>query len=202
MVVVLDTWMDAERVGADTLFRGGMAGGGPRDAVAPGVALLILVIEFCDWTRGGTCGNLPFVCSVDDWRDTMLGARCSMADVTLVMDWVITAWIWFDCGWTGDTFVVGTCGFTLTVWAAGWVLLPLDFGTFAGCTFVAEMWMWRELLWLSERKFRSWENLGPTWLSGWSRLCWWNGWLFLVEHFVCMEFLFLFLASSNVWKYA
>lgn len=33
-VVMLLTWIDAERIGAGILFRGGMAGGGPRDAVA------------------------------------------------------------------------------------------------------------------------------------------------------------------------
>lgn len=45
-VVVLDTWIDAERVGAETLLRGGMAGGGPR-GVALGAALLPLT-ELCD----------------------------------------------------------------------------------------------------------------------------------------------------------
>lgn len=132
MVVVLDTWIDAERIGPEILLRGGIAGGGPRDVVPLDVVLLLLVTEFCDWTRGGTCGNLPFDWSVDDWRETMLGARCSMADVTLVIDCVID-------GCTGDTFVVGTCGFMVIVWVFGWVLLPFGFVTFVDCWFVAEM---------------------------------------------------------------
>lgn len=138
----LVTWIDAERIGGATLFRGGIAGGGPRDDVAGGGPLpappLPPPIEFCDWTRGGTWGNLVFDCSVDDWRDTTLGVRCNMADVTFDMDWVIDDCVWLvACGCTGDTVVVGIWGLMLII-ALGWaLLLPFDLWILPCWTFAA-----------------------------------------------------------------
>lgn len=114
IVLELVTWIDVDRTGAGTLFLGGIAGGGPRAEE--------LVTEFCDWTRGGNCGSLPFNWSVDDWREITLGVFCKIAEVTLDMDCEIELWAVLVCGWTVAIVTAGFCGciFT-TVWALfGW----------------------------------------------------------------------------------
>lgn len=64
----LVTWTEVARVGAAAAFRGGIAGGGPRPAVEP-----------CDWTRGGTWGNLELGAAT-------LGAFCGGAFTDVIDD--------------------------------------------------------------------------------------------------------------------
>lgn len=102
--LALVTWIDDDRVGAATLLRGGMAGGGPR------------VTELWDCIRGGTWGS--FWSPVNDGeRDVILGARCKMADVTFEIDCEMELWDVIVCGWTVAIDIGGFCGciFT-TVW--------------------------------------------------------------------------------------
>lgn len=111
------TWMDAERIGAGTLFRGGMAGGGPR------LGPVTLVTELWDCTRGGICGNLPFACSnVADDFDVMLEVRWRIAVVAFDMDCVMELCVVFVWGWTADTVVIGFCAwiFTICGFGCGW----------------------------------------------------------------------------------
>lgn len=64
LALALVTCIEQERIGAGTLFLGGMAGGGPRPCVDP-----------CDCTRGGICGSFcDFDCSATDGRLGKLGA--------------------------------------------------------------------------------------------------------------------------------
>lgn len=88
----LVTWIELERAGK--LFRGGMAGGGPR-----------LGTDACDCIRGGSCGKLVLVSSVSDGRVCIeLGVLCFAVDdiVTLA------------CGWTAATVTVGFCDGIIT----------------------------------------------------------------------------------------
>lgn len=86
----LVTWIELERAGK--LFRGGMAGGGPR-----------LGTDACGPVRGGSCGKLVFVSSVSDGRD-MVTLACGWTAATVTVgfcDGIIT---FCDCvfGWVCD----------------------------------------------------------------------------------------------------
>lgn len=112
------TWMDAERIGAGTLFRGGIAGGGPRGGP-------VLVTEFC---RGGIWGSAPFDWSADGGDfDVMLEVRWRIAEVAFDMDCVMELCVVFGWGWTAETIVVGFCGWTFTIccFAWGWMALAV-----------------------------------------------------------------------------
>lgn len=110
------TWIDEERIGAGTLFRGGIAGGGPR---------VVLVTEFCDWSLGGNSGG-----GFDDddgiTLDVMLDVRCKMDVVAFDMDCVMELCVVFVWGCTAETVVSGFCGvwtFTICGFTCGWVVL-------------------------------------------------------------------------------
>lgn len=97
----LVTWIELERIGK--LFRGGMAGGGPR-----------LGTDTCDCMRGGIDGKFVFVSSVSDGRDCI-----DVGDVCFAVDDIVT----LACGWTAATVTVGFCDGIITFCDCtfGWV---------------------------------------------------------------------------------
>lgn len=127
--------MDADRVGAGTLLRGGIAGGGPRD-----------VIEFWDGTRGGTCGSFPLASAsleLVDVRDVTLEVRCKIDVVTFDMDWEIELCVVFVCGWTVATVIAGFCGGTLTIVC----VLTCDGDVFDGVLLLGTCFAWGTEKW-------------------------------------------------------
>lgn len=110
------TWIDEERIGAGTLFRGGIAGGGPLV-----VATMPLVEPLTDPCRGGIWGSAPFDCSVEccDF-DVILEVRWRIAEVAFDMDCVMELCVVFDWGWTAEMVVVGFCGLTFTICCLTW----------------------------------------------------------------------------------
>lgn len=82
--ITVGPWTDCDRAGAGILFRGGIAGGGPR---------VVLVMGVWYWVRGGICGScvsLSFTWSVVDiCLDVMLDVLCRIADFAFDMDWAM-----------------------------------------------------------------------------------------------------------------
>lgn len=96
-------WTEDERNGAEALFRGGIAGGGP---------LTVLVVE--DWILGGSCGNLSFTCSVGGIVfDVMLEVLCRIAEVAFDIDCAIEFCGAFNGGWVLEIIVVGFSSATM-----------------------------------------------------------------------------------------
>lgn len=124
------TWIDEERIGAGTLFLGGIAGGGPRD---------ILVIEVCDCSLGGISGGgllLPWSDDVVVTFEVMLDVRCKIAVVAFDMVCVMELCIGFDWGWTAEMVVIGFCGgwtFTICGFTCGCVVFIETLLLATGC---------------------------------------------------------------------
>lgn len=124
------TWIDAERIGAGTLFRGGIAGGGPR---------VTLVTELCDCSLGGSSGGGLLDDDDDDdvvTFDLMLDVRCKIAVVAFDMDCVMELCVVIVWGWTAETVVMGFCGawiFTICGFTCGGVVLVETLLFATGC---------------------------------------------------------------------
>lgn len=183
--VTLVTWMDDDRVGAGTLLRGGIAGGGPRD-----------VTELWDWTRGGICGGgacggggFPFGGSLE--RDVTLGARWRIADVTFDMDCEMELWV--VCGWTGATDTVGFGAWIFTtVCVFAWdgdIFGGGLFWTCFGCWAVEPRNVWKSLF-----HFESENNQK---LTSMRLLCLL---LLLFHDFLCIKIFLLLMSSCHIWE--